>query len=84
MASQSGHKFTPAQVEAKVGDVIEWRFYPSGHWVIRGDFEQPCIPYEYIGLNKEGFSSGVQKVQAITDDVSQHSSRYHPSRCLHG
>ncbi|KAI8715387.1 hypothetical protein NCS52_01046100 [Fusarium sp. LHS14.1] len=64
----SGHKFTPAEVKAEVGDVIEWRFYPSGHNVIRGTFEQPCIPYEYVGLNKEGFSSGAQKVQAITDD----------------
>ncbi|KAM0435993.1 hypothetical protein ACHAPT_002885 [Fusarium lateritium] len=64
----SGHKFTPAEVEAKVGDVIEWRFYPSGHWIIRGDFEHPCIPYEYVDLNREGFSSGAQKVEAITDD----------------
>ncbi|RSL38524.1 hypothetical protein CEP53_014801 [Fusarium sp. AF-6] len=65
----SGHKFTPAEVKAEVGDIIEWRFYPSGHWIIRGDFEHPCIPYEYVDLNREGFSSGEQKVQAITDDA---------------
>ncbi|KAF4965224.1 hypothetical protein FSARC_6943 [Fusarium sarcochroum] len=65
----SGHKFTPNEVEAKVGDIIEWRFYPSGHWVIRGDYENPCIPYEYVDVNRKGFSSGEEKVQAITDDA---------------
>lgn len=64
----SGHKFTPNKVKADVGDIIEWRFYPSNHWVIRGDYENPCIPYEYVDLNRKGFSSGTQNVQAITDD----------------
>ncbi|KAF4341386.1 hypothetical protein FBEOM_4634 [Fusarium beomiforme] len=65
----SGHKFTPNEVKAEVGDIIEWRFYPTDHWVIQGDYDVPCIPYNYAGLNrKEGFSSGLQKVQAISDD----------------
>ncbi|KAH6890555.1 hypothetical protein B0T10DRAFT_561058 [Thelonectria olida] len=64
----SGHKFTPDEVTADIGDVIEWRFYPPNHWVIRGDFDNPCIPYEYVGTDREGFSSGEQSVQAITDD----------------
>ncbi|KAF5000316.1 hypothetical protein FGRMN_1860 [Fusarium graminum] len=64
----SGHKFTPAEVEADVGDIIEWRFYPSNHWVIQGDYDYPCIPYEYAGLDRTGFSSEMQKVQAITND----------------
>ncbi|KAH6867594.1 hypothetical protein B0T10DRAFT_553962 [Thelonectria olida] len=65
----AGHKFTPNDIKADVGDIIEYRFYPDAHWVIRGDFEQPCIPYEYVGLNKNGFSSGRQPVKAITDDA---------------
>ncbi|KAF7551649.1 hypothetical protein G7Z17_g4854 [Cylindrodendrum hubeiense] len=64
----SGHKFTPSEIEADVGDVIEWRFYPTNHWVIRGDFDYPCIPYDYIGTDRTGFSSGMETVQAITDD----------------
>ncbi|KAH6984828.1 hypothetical protein BKA56DRAFT_671293 [Ilyonectria sp. MPI-CAGE-AT-0026] len=64
----SGHKFTPSKIEADVGDIIEWRFYPTNHWVIRGDFDYPCIPYDYIGTDRTGFSSGSQTVQAITDD----------------
>ncbi|KAL2204962.1 hypothetical protein CC79DRAFT_1370782 [Sarocladium strictum] len=64
----SGHKFTPGETKAKVGDTIEFKFYPLDHWVIRGDFDYPCIPYEYIGTDRRGFSSGEQPVQAITDD----------------
>jgi hypothetical protein len=68
---QSGHKFTPGETKAKVGDTIEFKFYPVAHWVIRGDFDYPCIPYEYVGTDRRGFSSGEEPVQAITDDVSE-------------
>lgn len=71
---QSGHKFTPGEVDAKVGDIIEWRFYPVEHWVIRGDFDYPCVPYDYIGTDRKSFDSGAQTVQAITDDVSAPSA----------
>lgn len=71
----SGHKFTPSELEAQVGDIIEWRFYPTEHWVIRGDFENPCIPYEYVDTDRRGFSSGPQKVQAITDDAPRYRVR---------
>jgi plastocyanin len=64
-----GHKFTPGETKAAVGDVIEWRFYPAEHWVIRADYDWPCIPYNYVGLNRQSFSSGLQVVNAITDDV---------------
>ncbi|KAH8172023.1 extracellular serine-rich protein [Sarocladium implicatum] len=65
----SGHKFTPPETTAKIGDILEFRFYPVEHWVIRGDFDYPCVPYEYVGTDRRGFSSGEQSVQAITDDV---------------
>ncbi|KAH6975603.1 hypothetical protein EDB80DRAFT_784020 [Ilyonectria destructans] len=65
----AGHKFTPDETEADIGDIIEYRFYPDAHWVIRGDFENPCIPYEYVQTDRQGFSSGRQPVKAITDDA---------------
>ncbi|KAF5023643.1 hypothetical protein F66182_4312 [Fusarium sp. NRRL 66182] len=71
----SGHKFTPSEVKAEVGDILEWRFYPSSHWVIRGDYENPCIPYEYVDLDRTGFSSGTEKVEAITDDGPRYRVR---------
>ncbi|KAH7114660.1 hypothetical protein EDB81DRAFT_767808 [Dactylonectria macrodidyma] len=65
----AGHKFSPNDIKADVGDILEYRFYPDAHWVIRGDFDYPCIPYEYVGLDRTGFSSGRQPVKAITDDA---------------
>ncbi|UZP41476.1 hypothetical protein NXS19_009292 [Fusarium pseudograminearum] len=76
----SGHKFTPAELDADVGDIIEWRFYPTDHWVIRGDYENPCIPYEYIDYNRKGFSSGTQKVQAITEDAPRFRVRVNDTK----
>ncbi|KAH6949136.1 hypothetical protein DER45DRAFT_624383 [Fusarium avenaceum] len=66
----AGHKFTPNNIKADVGDIVEYRFYPDGHWVIRGDFDNPCIPYEYVDTDRTGFSSGPQPVKAITNDAS--------------
>ncbi|KAF4331604.1 hypothetical protein FBEOM_14641 [Fusarium beomiforme] len=65
----AGHKFTPNNITADVGDILEYRFYPDAHWVIRGDFGNPCIPYEYVGTDRTGFSSGPQPVKAITNDA---------------
>ncbi|KAH7153789.1 hypothetical protein DER46DRAFT_663480 [Fusarium sp. MPI-SDFR-AT-0072] len=65
----AGHKFTPNDIKADVGDILEYRFYPDAHWVIRGDFGYPCIPYEYVDVDRTGFSSGLQPVKAITNDA---------------
>jgi hypothetical protein len=67
---QAGHKFTPNNIKADIGDILEYRFYPDAHWVIRGDFDNPCIPYEYVDTDRTGFSSGPQPVKAITNDAS--------------
>ncbi|KEY70018.1 hypothetical protein S7711_04033 [Stachybotrys chartarum IBT 7711] len=65
----AGHRFTPETTFASIGDILEYRFYPAEHWVIRGHIDHPCIPFEYIGINRRGFSSGPQPVEAITDDA---------------
>ncbi|KAF3762559.1 hypothetical protein M406DRAFT_347569 [Cryphonectria parasitica EP155] len=64
----NGFKFQPTTTNASVGDIIEWRFYPTGHWVVRSAFGQPCIPYEDTGPNLVGFSSGPQDVETTSDD----------------
>lgn len=53
-----------------MGDTIEFQFFPTDHWVIRSDFNYPCIPYEYLNHNDPGFSSGTQVVRSITEAVS--------------
>lgn len=64
----SGHKFTPGETRAEVGDTLEFRFYPVDHWVIQGDFDNPCIPYDYVEPDRRGFSSGEQRVQSPSGD----------------
>lgn len=48
---------------------VEFRFYPTGHSVARAEFKFPCIPYEYVEVNRKGFFSGFEPVQAILNDV---------------
>nr|CEG04607.1 unnamed protein product [Fusarium clavum] len=76
----AGHKFTPNDIKADVGDIIEYRFYPDAHWVIRGDYDNPCIPYEYVDTNREGFSSGPEPVKAITDDAPRYRVRVNDTK----
>ncbi|KAI3399261.1 hypothetical protein diail_7424 [Diaporthe ilicicola] len=71
-----GYKFTPQTVSnASVGDIIEFRFYPTGHSVVRSEYKYPCIPYEYTGANKVGFFSGFENVATITNDGPTFSVR---------
>lgn len=60
--------FDPDTVEAAEGDIIEFRFEPSNHSVVAGDFDNACAPLA-IG---EGFYSGF----IPTDDTPdvRHSS----------
>lgn len=67
-AGQNGFSFTPATVQADVGDVIEWQFYPSNHSVARAAYEYPCIPYEDVGTGNVGFWSGFEPVSQILED----------------
>lgn len=73
----AGFKFTPENLTAEVGDVVEFRFYPTGHSVVRAELGYPCIPYEYVELNRKGFYSGIQNVQAILSNVRPRGSSLH-------
>ncbi|KAL3417483.1 hypothetical protein PVAG01_10493 [Phlyctema vagabunda] len=63
-----GHKFTPSFIQAQPGDVVSFRFYPLNHSVARAAFGQPCIPYEYTGINHVGFWSGFKPVAVVLSD----------------
>jgi hypothetical protein len=61
--------FTPNQLKADVGDVVEFWFYPQNHSVARSDFKSPCIPYEDTGVGRQGFWSGFHPLAVIPTDV---------------
>lgn len=54
---------------ARVGDVVEWEFYSGARRIIRGYCDFLCVPYEYSGVGREGFSSGEQRVDRDQEDV---------------
>ncbi|KAK0729090.1 hypothetical protein B0T21DRAFT_444793 [Apiosordaria backusii] len=75
-----GHAFTPKETTANVGDIIKFNFYPGGHRVARAEFGFPCIPYEYVNGNTEGFWTGVFNPQAILNPPPSYEVRVNDTK----
>jgi plastocyanin len=68
VGSGGQHVFEPDTVYANAGDLITFKFYPTNHSVVRGEYTQsrscgnsgcnPCVPYELFHPDEEGFQSG--------------------------
>ncbi|KAF2437827.1 hypothetical protein P171DRAFT_173807 [Karstenula rhodostoma CBS 690.94] len=69
------HKFKPDVIQAEVGDIVEFDFYPVNHSVIRAEYEHPCIPYEMTGRGKTGFWSGFHATDVVLDDPPKYTVR---------
>ncbi|KAH7379518.1 hypothetical protein BKA66DRAFT_442581 [Pyrenochaeta sp. MPI-SDFR-AT-0127] len=69
------HKMRPEVTKAKVGDIVEFRFYPTNHSIVRAEYGYPCIPYEMTGSNKQGFFSGFHAVDKVLDDPPNYRIR---------
>lgn len=41
---QSGLTFTPHDIKASVGDILEFHYHPKNHSVVAADFATPCRP----------------------------------------
>ncbi|KAF2125080.1 hypothetical protein P153DRAFT_400574 [Dothidotthia symphoricarpi CBS 119687] len=67
------HKMKPEVTVANVGDIVEFRFYPLNHSVVRAEFEYPCIPYEMTGSSKKGFHSGFFPVDKVLPNPPMYS-----------
>lgn len=61
-------QFSPSTIYAKPGDVVQFRFYPTNHSVVRAEYKYPCIPYEKTGPQRTGFFSGFEYVPTVTDE----------------
>lgn len=61
-------QFNPDTIIAKVGDVVQFQFFPPNHSVVRAEYEYPCIPYEMTGPHKTGFFSGFHYVPSVTEE----------------
>ncbi|CZT03087.1 uncharacterized protein RCO7_06092 [Rhynchosporium graminicola] len=69
----AGLVFTPASLTAKVGDMVEFRFYPQNHSVARAEYKNPCIPYEVVDVGRKGFWSDFRPVNVVLSDPPKFS-----------
>ncbi|KAH8593551.1 hypothetical protein B0O99DRAFT_495295, partial [Bisporella sp. PMI_857] len=74
-----GHSFDPNDIKANVGDIVEFRFYPQNHSVVRSAYKQPCIPYEYTAPGRVGFWSGFVPTQLVTTNPPKFEVRVNDS-----
>ncbi|KAI9829879.1 MAG: hypothetical protein M1838_005850 [Thelocarpon superellum] len=54
--------FTPAQVQANPGDMVQYQFYPKNHSVVQSNFDNPCVPLSESTPGSQGFFSGFMPV----------------------
>ncbi|KAI5789711.1 hypothetical protein DFH27DRAFT_655427 [Peziza echinospora] len=52
------HGFEPEYLNAAVGDIVRFDFYPANHSVVRADFDAPCLPRERFNSTGTNFYSG--------------------------
>lgn len=61
-----GLKFYPEQLDAAVGDMVRFQFYPKSHSVARSAFTNPCVPLDPATANgTSSFFSGFVPVQQV-------------------
>jgi len=63
---QGQPRFEPNEIQANVGDLVQFQFWPQNHSVVQASFADPCIPLEQSSSanGTEGFYSGFMPVAA--------------------
>ncbi|KAF8422003.1 hypothetical protein EV426DRAFT_180604 [Tirmania nivea] len=66
--AKTAHRFNPQIVNATVGDVIKFEFYPVTHSATLADYRSPCVPWsaEHIG-DKDIWSGLITEERARTN-----------------
>jgi len=61
--------FYPEVLEANVGELVQFHFYPKNHSVAQSTFDDPCVPISESasGNGTEGFFSGFMPVEANSE-----------------
>ncbi|KAL7268894.1 hypothetical protein RUND412_008463 [Rhizina undulata] len=54
--AKANFQFTPNTINASIGDIIRFEFYPVNHSVVRMDYNSPCVPY---GLVNPGYTGWI-------------------------
>lgn len=64
MTSNGAPVFMPSEIQADVGDLIQFQFHPMNHSVVQAAFADPCVPIgdSPAGNGTVGFFSGFMPV----------------------
>ncbi|KAI9755482.1 MAG: swr complex subunit [Chaenotheca gracillima] len=55
--------FSPADIKAAAGDMVQFQFYPMNHSIVQSTFDQPCQPIADNSPGTTGFFSGFMPVK---------------------
>lgn len=58
VAGLGGLVFSPDNIVAQVGEIVEFHYLPKNHSVVQSSFDKPCVPLD------GGFFSGFQPIAA--------------------
>ena len=66
VSNSTGKKlmFSPNNVQANMGDMVQFQFAGGNHTVTQSTFANPCMPINMVMSNTTGFFSGFQFVAA--------------------
>ncbi|KAI0541334.1 Cupredoxin [Xylaria digitata] len=56
--------FTPNNIKANAGDMIQFQFLNGNHSVVQSNFDNPCTPIQAVVANATGMFSGYMDVAA--------------------
>jgi plastocyanin len=63
--------FSPNEIQAAVGDQIQFQFHPANHSVVQATFADPCVPISESpsGKGAQGFYSGFMPVAQDATEI---------------
>ncbi|KAI9705167.1 MAG: hypothetical protein M1820_005314 [Bogoriella megaspora] len=67
--ANGGLTFSPNNVQASAGDVVQFQFMPGNHSVAEADFNSPCVPIAQVQTTTQGWWSGFMPTQANREPV---------------
>jgi plastocyanin len=61
--------FSPNNIMAPVGSMVQFHFYPKNHSIVQAAFSNPCTPINNVQSNVTGFFSGFMPTAATDSSM---------------
>ncbi|KAI5803841.1 hypothetical protein EDC01DRAFT_473304 [Geopyxis carbonaria] len=67
-------QFSPEEITADVGDMVQFQFYPLNHSTVEASFDAPCVPINNT-QKRQGFFSGFNPLPRDTKTLNTFTIR---------